>query len=222
MSDYLLALIAVGALGAGLGVCSFAHHLGLATTHVRDLLHIGAGVWVLGWPWFSGASVPLCIVVTVTLATFGVPLLAGRSGWARRVHDTFASGDERWRGLTLYTLAYAIFTGVGFARAPFPAAAGLLALSLGDGLGGLVGRRFGKHAFRAPGGKPKTLEGSLTVALASMLGVALASWRLGEETGLSKTVGLGVAAALAEALSPRGSDNLTVPAAVWILAEVWP
>jgi dolichol kinase len=221
LSDHLVALIAVAVLGVGLGVCFLAHHLGLATTYVRDMLHIGTGVWVFGWPWFSSAAAPLVVVVTAALATLGVPLLVGRSGWARRVHDTFSSGDERWRGLSLYTLSYAIFTGVGFARTPFPAAAGLLALSLGDGVGGLVGRRFGKVGFRAPGGKRKTLEGSLAVALASMLGVALASWRFGEETALLKTAGLGMAAALAEALSPRGSDNLSVPTLVWVLAEVW-
>ncbi|MBK7585909.1 MAG: hypothetical protein IPI67_37700 [Myxococcales bacterium] len=221
MNDLIAALIAVGVLAMGLGGCVLVHHLGLATTYVRDLLHVGTGVWVFAWPWFDGRVAPLAIVALAALLTVSVPLVAGRSGWAQRVHDTFAGGDEHWRGLSLYTLAYAVFTLLGFVRAPFPAAAGLLALSLGDGVGGLVGRRFGKRRFRAPGGKQKSFEGSLVVLVASTLGVLLAGWYFGAKVELSKAAGLGLGAALAEALSPRGSDNLIVPTVVWALAEVW-
>lgn len=220
MSDGLLALAWGTALVAALGAIVVVHHLGLATTYARDLLHVGTGVWVLGWPWWHGAALPVAITGGAALATAWVPELARRQRWAARVRDTFAGGDERWGGLCLYTASYAALTWVGLWRAPFAAAAGLLTLSLGDGIGGAVGRRFGTHRYRAPGSKQKSLEGSLAVAVAASAGVLVAAWRFGAHVGAARVAALGLAAAVAEALSPRGTDNVVVPAVVWGLAEL--
>jgi dolichol kinase len=56
--------------------------------------------------------------------------------------------------------------------------------------------------------------------VASALAVLIAAWRFQTDTNVQTLAGLGVGAALAEAFSPRGSDNLIVPAVVWGLAEV--
>jgi dolichol kinase len=220
MSDPALLVLSFAVLAAGLGGCALLHRFGLSTTHVRDVLHVGTGVWVLAWPMFEGSVAPLAVVTLAAAATLSVPWLARISPAARRVHDTFAAGDERWSGVSLYTVAYALFTWAGVRGDPFPAAAALLSLSLGDGIGGFVGRRYGKRYFRAPGGKRKSFEGSLAVALAAALGVWLAGWRFGAEVPLLLALGLGMAAALAEAVAPRGTDNFVVPATVWALAEV--
>jgi dolichol kinase len=220
MNDLVLTALSLLVLASAMGACALLHHFGLATTYVRDLLHIGTGVWVLTWPLFQGRALPLLIVVLALLSTLSVPWLSRSSAVVARVHDTFAGGDERWSGLSFYTLAYVLFTYAGLTWNPFPAAVALLALSLGDGIGGFVGRRFGTHHFRAPGGKQKSFEGSLTVAAAATLGVFLASWRFGTSVSLPAAAGLGLGAALGEAVSPRGSDNLVVPALVFGLAEV--
>ncbi len=219
MSDSTLFLLSWGVLAAGLSGCALLHRLGLKTTYVRDVLHIGTGVWVLAWPLFQEQLAPVAIVLVVALATASVPVLARHSPSVAHFRDLFAGGDERWGGLTLYTGAYALFTWVGFSVEAFPAAAALLSLSLGDGVGGFVGRRYGKHHFSVPGGKRKSLEGSLTVLCAATCGVLLAAWRFGADVSLLAAFGLGLGAALAEALSPRGTDNVTVPAMVWALAE---
>ncbi len=220
MTDALLAIAWVGALGAALATLMLVHRAGLATTYARDLLHVGTGVWVLGWPWWHNAAAPVLITGAAALATAWLPDLARRRPAAARIRDTFAGGDERWSGLCLYTASYAALTWIGLWRAPFAAAAGLLALSLGDGIGGAVGRRFGAHFFRAPGGKQKSLEGSLAVAVAAAAGVLVASWRFNAPVGASRVALLGAGAAVAEALSPRGTDNVVVPAVVWGLAEL--
>lgn len=221
MNDLVASAVWLSVLAGGVGGCLLLRHLGVRTTYVRDLLHIGTGVWVLGWPWWKGVIAPALVLGFALAVTASLPLLAPRSSWAALVVDSFASGDERWGGLTLYVVAYAALTSAGLADRAFAAAAALLALSLGDGIGGAVGRRFGTHRFRVPGGKHKTLEGSLAVALAAAAGVAIAAWRFGAHPGVARVAGLGIVAAVAEALAPRGSDNVVVPAAVWGAARLF-
>ncbi|HEU5059168.1 MAG TPA: hypothetical protein VFU21_21695 [Kofleriaceae bacterium] len=216
MSDLALALVWSGVLGAGIAGAVVLRHLGLAATHVRDLLHVGAGIWVIGWRWWDGALIPLAIVSAVALVVADVPRLRRRHRAAARLHDAVTGGEERWGGLILYTISYAVFTAVGLVGDPVPAAAALLALSLGDGIGGAVGQRFGRHRFRAPGGKWKSLEGSAAVAVMAMAGAALASAWLGGSLGTARILCAGLVAATAEVAAPRGTDNVLVPASVWL------
>jgi dolichol kinase len=80
-----------------------------------------------------------------------------------------------------------------------------LILGLSDSLAGLVGRRFGRLAYRLTG--PKTVEGSLTFfAVTLILLLCLADW-----PDLRLAAGGALALTLVEALCSRGWDNLTVP-----------
>jgi dolichol kinase len=216
VSDGLQAAIWCAILVAGLGGAIVVKGFGLATTYVRDLLHIGAGIWVLGWPGWSGAAIPTAIVGIVMAGTLLVPWLAERVRLAARLRDAVSNGDERWSGLERYTISYAVLTAVGLSRDPFPAAAALLALSLGDGVGGAVGRRFGRISFTAPGGKRKTIEGSITVAIMTAIAVLVAAAWLETPTTAASVIGAGIVGASAEAFAPRATDNVVVPAAVWL------
>ena len=215
MSDLLVGAAWCGVLAAGVAICVLLKRGGVATTHVRDLLHVGAGSWAFGWGWFEGPAVPVAIAGAAAAATALVPAAARRSRLAARVRDALSDGDERWAGLTGYTLAFAVMTGLGVLVAPFPAAAALLALALGDGLGGLVGRRWGRVGYQLPWSKRKSLEGSLTVALAATLGVLAAGAWYGAAVAVGTTALAGAVAAVVEAAAPRASDNLLIPAAVW-------
>ena len=213
MTDLGLALGWAGVLVVGLGGAVRLHRLGLARTYTRDLVHVGAGVWVLGWPWWRGTGAPIAIPVAAALATLLAPL--SKSGPVARLRGALAGGDERWTGIVLYTGSFAVFTTLAFADHSFPAGAALLALALGDGIGGIIGRRFGKHFYAAPGGKRKSLEGSVVVAIGAAAGVAVASWALGAPVGPGMIAGAAIVAALAEAMAPRATDNAVVPVAVW-------
>ncbi len=217
MTDAGLAAVWLAILLAGLLAVAGLSRLGLSRTHVRDVLHVGAGVWPLGWPFWHMRAAPLAIVWGAVLALAVVPALAGRLVFFARLRDGVSSKEEKWSGLVLYTLAVAVLTTVGLFQAPFPAAAALLALALGDGVGGAVGVAAGKHHFRAPGGKTKSLEGSAGVALFSALGVALAARWFSVPAPWGLVALAGVVAAVAEALSPRGTDNLVLPASVFAL-----
>lgn len=220
MTDLALGGTWLVVLAAAFGVALVIRALGIASTYVRDMLHIGAGIWVIGWPWWHGTAVPIAIVGAVALGVAFVPTLARRSHFVERLQRCVTSDDEHWGGLVLYTIAYAIFTVIGVMLDPFAAGAALLALSLGDGIGGAVGRALGDHHYRAPGGKQKSFEGSLVVLLCAVIGALLASLLFATPLPLASAFVLGAVAAVTEAFSPRGTDNLLIPAAVYIAAHL--
>ena len=211
-------------LGAWLGLvalvaalCVLLRRAGVQLTYLRDLVHVGAGLWPLAWPLWNAPLAPVGLAVAGAAATFAVPPLASRVPALGRFRDSISDATEQWSGIRLYGISYAAGTIAAFALAPVPAAAALLALALGDGLGGLIGRRHGRHPFTAPGAKRKTLEGAAAVALFSALAVLLAAARFGAPAA-ALPVALGaLAAAAAEALAPAGTDNLFVPASVWLV-----
>jgi dolichol kinase len=215
VSDAALVAMWLGVLAAGVAVCLIAHRAGLRATYIRDVIHVGAGVWVLGWPLWHAPLAPTLLAAAVATGTALAPRLRATA----RLRASLADDDERWSGLTRYGLAYAALTAVGLYGPRLPAAGALLALSLGDGVGGAVGRRFGQHRYAAPGGKQKSLEGSMAVAVMAALGLVLAGARA---PGLVASAA--VVAAVAEALAPRATDNLVVPAAVWLwlCSTSWP
>jgi len=220
MTDFMLGTTWLAVLGAALAGALVLRTLGVAATYVRDALHIGAGIWVLGWPLWHGIAIPIAIVVATAIVIALVPTLARHVRIADRVERAVTGGDEQWGGLILYTIAYAIFTAIGLVADPFPAAAGLLALSLGDGIGGAVGRALGDHHYRAPGAKQKSIEGSIVVMLGATAGALIAAQLFGAPLHLGGAVIIGLVAALAEAFSPSGTDNLVLPIAVFIAATL--
>ncbi len=216
MGDRLQLLLWIGVLLAGLGGGLLLRRLGLAATHVRDLLHVGAGVWILGWPFWRSWFPPAALAVVSAALLAAAPLLARSFGPMEHLVASMSGGDEEWPAVALYGASFAGLTILGLGLdVAFPAAGALLALALGDGVGGLVGRRFGRLLYSAPGGKTKSLEGSAAVAVCSALGVVLAAAWLGEHPGALAVAGAGVAASLAEGLSPRATDNAFVPGVVY-------
>jgi dolichol kinase len=222
MSDAWLVALWVSILLGGLAGAGALARLGLPETHVRDVLHVGAGVWPLGWPYWHSPLPPLAIVGAALLGMALLPLLARRLRWLERVQRAVSGEDERWSGLVLYTGSAAVLTGLGLLVRPFPAAAAFFALALGDGVGGAVGLGLGRLRFQVPGGKQKSLEGSLAVALFSTLGVLLAARWFAVPAGLGLAALAGLLAALAEAVAPRATDNVVLPASVWGMLAFYP
>ena len=217
MSDLLLLATWSAVLAAGLAFAVQLRRFGLATTYVRDLIHVGASVWVFGWRYWESAAammaLPLCALAMVLI----LPMIASRSRIARGIVESMSNGEERWAGIVAYVLAYAIFTGVALVADRFTAACALLSLSWGDGIGGLVGRRFGRHFYRVPWGKKKSIEGSLAVACFAFLGALAAALCYGAGPApvtLLAMIAVALAASISEAIAPRASDNLAVPFAV--------
>jgi len=208
-----------GAWGAvllfGIAAVTLLHRAGMPRTYARDLLHVGAGVWLVGWPSWTERTVPLGIVWGTFVATALVPILSSKLPAIRRVQDSVAGEGERWAGIVAYTGSFAALTTLALVfQVVAPAACAAAAMCAGDGLGGLIGRRFGRHRYALPWSKAKTWEGTAAVFVFSALGIALALRVLSLPLKGETVLILAAVSAVAEALAPRTSDNAVVPAAV--------
>lgn len=185
----------------------------------RKLIHIGAGMWIWGIlyffdHWYFGV---------IPFATF---IVLNYVFYRRRAFSQM-DGEDATPGTVYFALSITILfllfwrTGGAPDRAPLAAAA-VMAMTWGDAAGELVGRAVGRRQY-AVFGHPRTLEGSAAVALFAFAAMFPTLWLLsgsalsphsaplsaGSAAGLAA---LGAAAAaLLEAVSPAGTDNLTVP-----------
>jgi len=118
---------------------------------------------------------------------------------------------------SLGTLFYAISIGILIALFWFDgtkifAVIGILVMSYGDGLAGLIGQKWGKHPYQIWGNN-KSLEGSLTMTIVSFIVgftiISLAQGWLWHNIILVAIMAIFVT--ILETFSQIGIDNLTVP-----------
>jgi phytol kinase len=113
-------------------------------------------------------------------------------------------------GTVYFPLAFAVIVWL-FWENPALLVASLMPLTWGDALAAVVGERYGRHVYHVFG-STRSLEGSLAAFGFSAIatGIVLAGFGIPDAAGAALVVALG--AALAEAISPWGLDNLTIPA----------
>ncbi len=185
----------------------------------RKLVHIGAGMWVFGvlalfdhWQWG-----------VLPFATF----IGGNYLFYR--YRMFGSMDSEnsTPGTVYFALAITLLFGLLWRpqgpldRAPI-AVAGAMAMTWGDALAALVGQRYGWHRYTV-GRSTRSWEGSVAMFAATAVAIWLVLTRMpgsalsplaatpGAGRALAATLlGAGTATA-AEAISPHGTDNLSVP-----------
>ena len=196
------------------------HQRGMATTHVRDLLHIGTGVWLLGLKFWNNPQFPILITGTACLMVIVLPLLGDKWNELNIFLKSVSDQEEKWTGIALYVVSYTLFTALGVLYSPFPAVAGLVSLSLGDGLGGFIGRKYGRRTYRFPWAKTKSYLGSAAVFSGSLGGIILGALWFEVPLNLWLFPTLAAVATLVEAAAPRSSDNLLIPLSVFGVWEV--
>jgi phytol kinase len=217
----LIGLTASYAYATGLILVAEALRRAFSVPHelTRKLVHIGAGMWVFGVlalfdSWQAGV---------LLFATF---ILVNYLFYRYRVFGAMDAADSP-PGTVYFALAITLLFGLLWRptgpvdRAP-AAVAGAMALAWGDALAALVGLRWGRHRYRL-GASGRSWEGSAAMFAASALAICLALALLPGSslcpfappigTGRALTAALlgAAAATLAEAASPRGTDNLSVP-----------
>ncbi|MBD2325870.1 phosphatidate cytidylyltransferase [Alkalinema sp. FACHB-956] len=173
---------------------------------VRKVVHIGTGnIILLAWWMALPTWVILAAAVlfgAIALASFFYPLLPSIDSVGRK---------------SLGTFFYA--TSIGLLAAwfwpqnlPEFAVLGILIMTWGDGLAGLIGRQFGTHPYKLWGMK-KSWEGSLTMALMSAVTTLLVLAAVGTPLSplLISAVLVAIVATGLEAFSKLGLDNVTVP-----------
>jgi phytol kinase len=93
-------------------------------------------------------------------------------------------------------------------------------MTWGDSFSAIIGKRFGKHTYSIVGHHKRTLEGSLAGFVFTFVAVAITLLILSPLSFSLVLVGALLAATvgtLLEAVSPGGTDNLTVPIGVSII-----
>ncbi len=190
------------------------------TELTRKAVHIGTGnviliAWALQIPAWVGIAASLFFGV-VALLSYMLPLLPGINSVGRRSFGTF-----------FYAVTIGLLVAWFWPRSqPEFAALGILIMTWGDGLAGLVGRAWGRHGYELAG-MTKSWEGSLTMAVVSGVITLLLLGATGVVEPWPSLIGLamsiGVVAALLESFSPWGLDNLTVPLGTagmaWLICE---
>ena len=174
---------------------------GISSNTLRELTHTSMGVWPVLWFLFNdnlwATSVPLLVTIMLAFAP-------------KSIRRTFSEGDEKHIGLVFYAFSFTVVTYFFFMR--YEGAAAIFSLAFGDGLGGLIGSRYGKHRYKIPWVKEKSIEGSLTVFLLSMLSITISQIIFtGHLISVAIIVLGGIFVTLIEAISPYHSDNLTIP-----------
>lgn len=229
-----LILSYIYAFGMLFGVEAIGKALKWLQSFTRKIIHIGAGLWVWGIlyffdHWYFGI-IPFATFIVLNYLFYR--------------QQTFKSMDtEQSTPGTVYfaasiTILYSLLwrTGGEIDRAPIATAA-VMAMTWGDAMASIVGTRWGRHKYTVFG-HTRSWEGSAAMAaftllvivgtLAFLPGSALSPNSAVPTTMLIVMSVVGtLVATTAEALSPAGTDNLSVPLvtglALWLLGliQVW-
>ena len=185
----------------------------------RKLVHILTGGIIFFWWSFDSRLVMAGLaafpfVLLLLLATPKSPV-----GFLRRSPLGARSSEGHEYGLVMYAISWTVIAYFLFGDL-VAASIAIAAMSFGDGMGELVGRRFGRLRYMPH----RTLEGSLAVFIATMLGIIAINWFYfgvvgyagGTEPELLFPFALAVGGFVAcvEALTPGSVDNLVIPLVV--------
>ncbi len=177
----------------------------------RKLVHVLMGLTAAAFPWFFSDPRSVFVICGVFGAVLGGSLV--RSGLAS-VHGVGRrTGGVLWFGLGVVV----VYLAAEGRRDLYVTS--ILVLTLADPTAAMVGRRYGAHRFRV-GRDAKTIEGSLAFLLVAFgcLFVALRlTGSLDATESIVRALCLGALLAGIEAVSPAGSDNVTVPLGALLL-----
>jgi phytol kinase len=98
-----------------------------------------------------------------------------------------------------------------FLTAPVIVAVGILPLAYGDGLGAVIGRKFGRHPYKII--DKKSFEGSAAVFLGTALALlaGMVFYGIPFYDAAWKAVIIGIVVTVIEGVAPKGLDNLAIP-----------
>ena len=122
--------------------------------------------------------------------------------------------DKQKEGLgTVYyaisLLILAIIT-FGVINKPEIGLIGILVMGYGDGLAAVIGKYIKSKEYHI-GNTTKTLAGSVTMLLITFIILSIYFMIIGKTNGILLALAISMAAMVVEAISIKGTDNLTVP-----------
>jgi dolichol kinase len=187
---------------------------GYGVDFTRKFIHIAVGMWAYG------------TVLLFERRTFAIiPPLAfvGINGLshARGTFKAMETGEKENLGTIYFPVAFAAIIWLLWGR-PHLVVASLMPMTWGDAMAAVIGRRFGKRRYTVLG-SARSLEGSVAMFLfgwvTTFVALALmAPEGLGLARAMMISAVMALGAAVVEAASPWGLDNLMVPAASMLMS----
>ncbi len=101
-------------------------------------------------------------------------------------------------------------------KKPMIGMAGILIMGYGDGFAAIIGRSINSPKYKI-GNTTKSLAGSLTMFVISLVISTISLYILGTEYFIIKAIGISAIATVLEAISIIGLDNITVPIIVTLV-----
>jgi dolichol kinase len=182
----------------------------------RKFLHAMIGNLPFIMPYFTDSLFPFLVASPFVAVTYLVSPYSPWPGFATRMRGLSDITEEgHGTGLILYAVSYSALALV-YGTRPHIVAAGVLPMAYGDSVAALVGASHGRHRFRVL--EWKSLEGCLGMFAGSLLSLltGMAYFSMIYEFSLQAQVlpvlVTSMVVTAAEAASPRGLDNVTVPA----------
>lgn len=173
------------------------HHPELA----RKFIHITVGSFVAFWPFFLSWDE----IKILSLAFLAVVLISQKLKIFRAIHSVQRpTWGEVFFALVVGALAFV-------AGNKWIYAAALLQMSLADGLAAVVGTVYGNKNQYSLFGNAKSVAGTLTFFLASLLILLGYNAFSGSSVAPLEVVSLSLGAALLENILAKGLDNFVVP-----------
>jgi len=205
---------------------------GLSRNSSRKFLHIMIGNLPFLIPFFSYNTFPLnfpfFVAVPFVFVTFLVSPYSPVKSLSRKIPElTEVTKGGHQLGLVFYAISYTVLAWF-FSAKPYVIAAGILPMAYGDAAASLVGEKFGKQHFRILA--KKSLEGSIAMFAVSFVSFEVsllffsAFYPLSLFSSVITALAVAAVATVAEALTPRGFDNITVPflsALLFLLLKGW-
>jgi len=206
--------IFLSVLIVGLVLLANEHHWRHKTTQSelsRKIIHILVGSFVAFWPlyiswdWIRLISLAFLLVVLISK---GLNIFAS-------IHEIerFSVGEVCFAlavgGITFITKSNWIYT------------VALLQMSLADGLAAIFGVRFGKSTMYKIFGSAKSLVGTTTFLITSLLILIIISSLVNLELSIVLILLTALTATAVENFSVYGLDNLFIPIAVTLILTHW-
>ena len=182
----------------------------------RKFLHAMIGNLPFIIPFFTASIYPVLVAAPFIVVTFiASPASPFKNISAKLKGLANLTEEGHHLGLVFYAISYTILA-LFFGSRPYVIAAGILPMAYGDSTASLIGERHGKTKYKLFANK--SLEGSTTMFLVSFASFTFSlvffslfySFSVIER--IVPTLAVALVTTVVEALSPSGSDNLTVPA----------
>jgi phytol kinase len=170
----------------------------------RKFVHILVGTFVAFWPFYMSFRA----IQLISLAMLAGIIISRRLKVFQAIH---AVKRRSW-GDILFALSIGLLAVITDSRWIFATA--MLHMSVADGLAAVVGVRWGNRNRYRVFGRVKSVAGSLTFWVFSVVALSAAVVRSPADfnnVSFAAIVLLSVSATAIENLSPKGSDNLLVP-----------